>query len=122
MSRNRIVKFQIVSPPFASYRPVAPERGRLVIACLVAALVAGLGAAYVLYLLRPVFVSTRQLGTVTGLQVLGAVGMAWVVRFRAERRLGNLLFVAAACALFFVGFAVLYLEGPISETIREVLA
>lgn len=117
-----IVKFQIVSPPFASYRPVAPQRGRLVVACLVAALVAGLGAAYLLYLLRPVFVSTRQLATVTGLQVLGAVGMAWVERFQAERRLRNLLFIAAAGALFCVGFAVLYLEGPIAETIREVLA
>jgi polysaccharide chain length determinant protein (PEP-CTERM system associated) len=117
-----IVKFQVVSPPFASYRPVAPQRGRLVVACLIAALATGLGCAYALYLLRPVFVSTRQLATVTGLQVLGAVGMAWVDKFQAERRLRNLLFVAAAGALFFVGFGVLYLEGPISETIREVLA
>lgn len=117
-----IVKFQIISPPFASYKPVAPERKGLVFACLVAAVAAGLGAAYALYLLRPVFVSTRQLAAVTGLQVLGAVGMAWVDRFQAERRLRNLLFIASASALLLLGFAVLYLEGPISETVREVLA
>jgi polysaccharide chain length determinant protein (PEP-CTERM system associated) len=117
-----IVKFQIISPPSASYEPVAPQRGRLIIASLVAALAAGLGAAYALYLLRPVFVSTRQLGAVTGLQVLGAVGMAWVDRFRAQRRLSNLLFIASTGALFFLGCAMLYLHGHISEAVRELLA
>ncbi|MDE2049684.1 MAG: hypothetical protein KGJ72_01585 [Gammaproteobacteria bacterium] len=117
-----IVKFQVVSPPFASYEPVAPRRGRLIIACLLAALAAGLGGAYALYLLRPVFVSTRQLAAVTGLQVLGAVGMAWVDEFRAGRRLGNLLFTASAGSLFLLAAAVLHLEGQISEAIREVLS
>jgi polysaccharide chain length determinant protein (PEP-CTERM system associated) len=116
-----IVKFQVISPPFASYKPVAPKRRGLILLCLIVALAGGLGVAYVLYLLRPVFVSTRQLAAVTGLQVLGAVGMAWVERYRAEHRLGDVAFIAWAGVLLALGALALFLQEYISAAMRGLL-
>lgn len=116
-----IVKFQVISPPFASYKPVAPNRTGLIVLCLIVALAGGLGVAYLLYLLRPVFVSTRQLAAVTGLQVLGVVGMAWVERYRADSQRGDLLFAGWAGALLVLSVLVLLLQGHIAGAVRELL-
>jgi polysaccharide chain length determinant protein (PEP-CTERM system associated) len=116
-----IVKFQVIDPPTANFSPVAPRRRLLISASLLLALAAGVGVAYVLYLLRPVFVSTRQLAAVTGLQVLGAVGMAWIDKYHARRRRSNVLYAGAAAALLFAGGAVLALHSSISNLIRELL-
>ena len=100
-----LVKFQVIDPPSASFQPVSPNRPLLVIGVFIAALAAGIGAAYLLHLLRPVFVSTRQLTAATGIPVLGAVSMAWAEKHRVERHrstvryavLSTGLLLAAAC-------------------------
>ncbi len=117
-----IVKFEVIDPPTAAFEPVAPNRPLLISGVLVLALAAGIGAAYVLHLLRPVFVSARQLGAVTGLQVIGAVGMAWMERYRALQRRWSLLYVGAASALVVLGAAVLLLESRISSVVRGIFA
>ena len=109
------VKFQIIDPPTAQFKPVAPKRVRLILLALFAALAAGIGTAYLLHLLRPVFVSTRQLGAVTGLTVLGAVSMAWADRHRAERKRGQVLYACAAAALVIMSAAVLALHAHIAN-------
>jgi len=101
-----LVKFQVIDPPAAGFNPISPRRPMLIIGALFGALAAGVAIAYLLHLLRPVFVSTRQLGAATGLPVLGAVSMAWAEKHRVDRRqstvryalLSTGLLVAAAVA------------------------
>jgi polysaccharide chain length determinant protein (PEP-CTERM system associated) len=101
-----LVRFQVIDPPSASFTPVSPKRPLLIIGAFFAALGAGMGAAYLMHLLRPVFVSTRQLTAATGLPVLGAVSMAWAEKHRVERHQSSVryallstgLLVAAAVA------------------------
>ena len=116
------VKFDVIDPPTAKYTPVAPNRPLLIIAALIAALAAGVGVAYGMHLIRPVFVSTRQLSAVTGLQVLGAVGMAWFDRYRVQRRRGTLFYAGGAAGLLVFGIAVLALHTHISHLVRGPLA
>ena len=111
------VKFQVIDPPMAQYTPVAPKRPRLIIVSLIAALGAGLGVAYLLHMLQPAFVSTRQLAAVTGLTVLGAVSMAWADRRRAERHRSTVLYACGTVGLVLLGLAVLVLNTHISDLV-----
>jgi polysaccharide chain length determinant protein (PEP-CTERM system associated) len=117
-----IVKFEVIDPPTAKFEPVAPNRPLLIAGALIAALAAGAGAAYLLHLLRPVFVSTRQLAAVTGLPVLGSVGMAWIERFHTRQRRGGALYVGGAVALVMLGVGVLLLQAHLSNAVRALLA
>jgi polysaccharide chain length determinant protein (PEP-CTERM system associated) len=119
-----LVKFQVIDPPSAQFQPVSPNRPLLIIGTFFLALGAGAGIAYLLHLFRPVFVSAAQLGTVTGLSVIGAVSMAWADRHRVERRRGNWRYAAFAGGLVLVAVAVLLLEllsnDSISTALREL--
>jgi protein tyrosine kinase modulator len=117
-----IVKFQVIDPPTAAFKPVAPNRPLLILGSLVLSLAAGLGAAYVLHLLQPVFVSARQLGAITGLPVLGAVGMAWEAQHRTEQWRGRLFYAWAFSGLVVLAIGVLVLQTHISKLIGELLA
>ena len=117
-----LVKFQIIDPPSAGFKPVSPNRPLLIIGALLAALAAGGGVAYLLHLLRPVFVSARQLGAVTGLTVLGAVSMAWADKHRLEQRLGTVRYALFSASLVVVGLAVLVLHRHISHILGELRA
>lgn len=74
--------------------PRSPElrtsRRCLILAALIASFVAGADMVYVRHLLRPVFVTPRQFGLVTGLLVRDFVGMALLDQRRSvpgnERR------------------------------------
>ena len=118
-----LVKFQVIDPPSAQFQPVSPNRPLLIVGVFFLALGAGAGIAYLLHLFRPVFVSTAQLGTVTGLSVLGAVSMAWADRHRVEWRRSNLRYAAFAGGFLLVAVAVFLLEllsnDSISSTLRE---
>ncbi len=112
------VKFEVIDPPTAKYQPVAPNRPLLIVAALIAAIASGIGVAYALHLVRPVFVSTRQLAAVTGLTVLGAVGLAWYERYQAQRRRGSTLYAGGAAALVLFGVVILALHAHLSHLIR----
>lgn len=118
-----LVKFQIIDPPSARFQPVSPKRPLLIVGVFFLALGAGAGIAFLLHLFRPVFVSAAQLGTVTGLSVIGAVSMAWADRHRVELRRSDLRYAAFAGALLLAAVAVLLLElltnDSISSTLRE---
>ena len=117
-----IVKFQVIDPPTAAFKPVAPNRPLLILGSLVLAVAAGLAAAYVLHLLQPVFVSARQLGAVTGLPVLGAVGLAWEAQHRPRQRRGRFLYASAFSGLVLLAIGVLLLQAHISKLVGELLA
>jgi polysaccharide chain length determinant protein (PEP-CTERM system associated) len=117
-----IVKFEIIDPPAASFTPIAPSRRLLIAASSIAALVAGGAVAYLMYLLKPVFLSVRQLSAVTGLPVLGAVSLAWLQKHRAMQHRGLVLYVGTAAALVCTTIAILALQGTISQYVRVLLA
>ena len=117
-----LVDFKVIDPPSAKFTPVSPKRPLLIIGMLFFAIGAGIGVAYLLHMLRPVFVSARQLGEVTGLTVLGAVNMAWADKHRIETRHTRVRYAFWAVGLVVVGVAVLLMQGYISNFVVELLA
>jgi polysaccharide chain length determinant protein (PEP-CTERM system associated) len=117
-----IVKFEVIEPPTVSFSPISPKRPLLIGGAFGLALTAGGGLAYVMSLLKPVFLSTRQLAAVTGLPVLGGVRVAWLKRYRASHHRGIALYLGTAAALVFVAVEVLLRQESISEFFQSVLA
>jgi polysaccharide chain length determinant protein (PEP-CTERM system associated) len=70
---TRPARFRIIDPPRTSPLPVFPNRLVLAPLVLIAALVAGLAAAYLAAQIRPVFSSVEALRRFTNRSVLGAV-------------------------------------------------
>jgi len=101
------VRFEIVEPPNAEYRPVSPHRSVLVLVVLAFALGGGAGIAYLLQLLKPVFWSVRTLAEASGATVLGAVSTAFPKTLRRRKRWDLALYTVAAGS--FVALAVVVL-------------
>jgi polysaccharide chain length determinant protein (PEP-CTERM system associated) len=111
-----LVKFQVINPPSASFTPVWPNRPLLIAGAFFLALGAGIAAAYLLHLLRPVFVSTRQLTAATGLPVLGAVSMAWAEKHRVVKHRSSIRYAWLSTGLLVVAAVVFTLSlFPISS-------
>ena len=117
-----IVKFEIIDPPAASFTPIAPNRPLLIVAAFLGALGAGGAVAYLMSLLNPVFVNTRELSGVAGLPVLGSVSVAWRAKHRATQHRSLVLYVGTATAFVCAAIALLALQGMISQLVRGLLA
>ena len=90
------VDFNILNPPRAAPKPVAPRRLMLLAAVLAAALGSGAGLSFVLAQLRPVFSNAFALREASGLPVIGSVNHVFVdPQFVAQRRLATVSFSAA---------------------------
>lgn len=70
------VRFEVIDPPAAPYNPSSPKRSLLLAAMLAAGFAAGIGVAYLLSMLRPVFNNVRTMAEATGLSVIGAVSLS----------------------------------------------
>jgi polysaccharide chain length determinant protein (PEP-CTERM system associated) len=107
------VKFKVIDPPRLPLTPIGPNRPLFMSIVLLAGIGAGIGIAFVLSFLRPVFDSRRSLREVTGLPVLGSVGMVWTAGQIWRRRMGLVAFVFAASglAVAFSGVMVVELLG-----------
>ncbi len=101
------VRFDILDPPQASFRPVSPRRPPLVAGILLASLAAGAALAFVLHLLHPVFNHTRELEQETGLPVLGVVSMTGLDDYLKATRRSYFRLAAVAGGLFAVFVVVL---------------
>jgi hypothetical protein len=97
--RTGTVKFQVIDPPAADFKPVAPNRPMLLAGVLLLGLVAGAGLTWLTNQLRPVFHSGRRLAEVTGLQVLASISRTFEDRHRQTRKLELLRFSAAIVGL-----------------------
>jgi polysaccharide chain length determinant protein (PEP-CTERM system associated) len=117
-----LVKFEVIDPPTAEFQPVAPNRPLLISAALIVALAAGVGAAYAMHLLQPVFISARQLQVLTGRPVIGAVSRIWVAKHRGNRQRSALLYAGGAASLVLVAVAMLVLQQTITDVVRRVFA
>ena len=115
------VKFNIVDPPAASFRPIFPNRPLLLAAVFLLGIAAGCGVAYLIHLIKPVFSSSQALAEATGLPVLGTVMRGWLERDRAELRAGLRRYVAASGALFVVFIVVMLVQEPTSNLVRNLL-
>lgn len=68
-----IVKFEVIDPPSADFRPVSPNRMALSLIILLVSAVLGLGLAFLLAYVRPSVAGVRGLARVTGLPIIGTI-------------------------------------------------
>ena len=106
------IRFELIDPPSASFKPATPNRPILLSGVLALALGAGLGLAYLLHLLKPTFHSGKALSAVTGLPVLGIVSMTWIERYRAKR-MGGYALQGGLLVLLIVLYAVVLKLQPV---------
>jgi polysaccharide chain length determinant protein (PEP-CTERM system associated) len=91
-SATDMLSFRVIDPPTVPSQPSGPNRLRLFSLVFAGALVAGLAVAFLMSQVRPTFMSQSALREVTGLPVLGAIGMNWTAEqtVRRKRRLVGL--------------------------------
>jgi polysaccharide chain length determinant protein (PEP-CTERM system associated) len=104
-STSGSIRFDVIEPPNAPFKPASPKRSLLILGVFLAALAAGGAIAFLLHQFRPVFTSTRSLADFTGVQVLGAVSMAWldqqqVKRYRSYWRYSAVVFALLVVCVF----------------------
>jgi polysaccharide chain length determinant protein (PEP-CTERM system associated) len=109
--RTGIVKFDVLDPPAVPTAPESPNRPVLLAGVFILALGFGVGLAYALNLVRPVFQSVSSLADITGLPVLGAISRTWGAKHAAEARRSTLAFYGAAGLLVVTFAAVLVLRN-----------
>jgi polysaccharide chain length determinant protein (PEP-CTERM system associated) len=117
-----VVRFEVVDPPMVDPAPVFPNRPRLILLVLVSGLAAGLGVAYLMHQLRPVFTSARQLSEATQLPVLGSVSMTWVERHRAAGRRAVWAYAIGTAALVLVALVTLLTDDFTSHLLHALIA
>lgn len=85
-SATDMMSFRVIDPPTAPQTPIGPNRPRYYSIVFGIALLSGLGGALLLSQIRPTFLSQHSLREVTGLPILGTVGMNWTQQQRTSRR------------------------------------
>ena len=117
-----VIRFDIVDPPTAGLSPIFPNRRALLAAVLFGGAVFGIGVAWLMHMLRPVFSSSRMVTEMTGLPVLGAVSRTWLEKQKAVMRRGFLRYSAAAGLLFVLFIVVQIFQDPASRMLRGLLS
>jgi len=116
------VQFNILEPPFAPARPVAPNRPIMLITALIFGLGAGAAIAFGLNQLKPVFFTRHSVTRIAGLPVLGSVSMIMSPDDMVVRRRMAVVWAGATLSLFLVAIAVVTFERPVSLMLRTLLA
>ena len=98
------VKFKVIDPPYVPIDPVSPKRGLLTLGALVAGIAGGIGLMFLLYMLRPVFITTTELNNFLGLPVLGSVKIRWSAdqKDKLKFELTKFLMVAGCLIVIFI--------------------
>lgn len=102
---SNVADFRVIDPPRAGNKPAAPNRALLMPGALIVGLAAGMGVAFLLSQIRPVFFDAASLRQVSGMPLLGVVSLVVNdARRRLERRsLVRFLLALAALVILFVG-------------------
>lgn len=100
------ISFRVIEPPIVPAEPSGPNRALFLTGVLLLAFAAGLAWSFLRYILQPTFIDLTQLGKVTGLPVLGSVGLYLSPEHRKRRHLQLSSFVAATFLLVTVFGAV----------------
>jgi polysaccharide chain length determinant protein (PEP-CTERM system associated) len=104
-SATDMLQFKVIDPPTVPNHPSGPNRLRLFSLVFVGALVAGLAVAFLMSQLRPTFLSQSTLRDVTGLPVLGSIGMNWTPEQTVKRR-RRLVALAGSVLLLFGAYGI----------------
>lgn len=115
------VQFDILEPPFAATKPVAPNRPLFLAAGLIVALGAGVALAFGLNQLRPVFFTRHAIKRSAGLPVLGSVSMILSPDEIQARRRMTLLWAGANVGLVGASALLIVFADPVSAIVRELL-
>jgi polysaccharide chain length determinant protein (PEP-CTERM system associated) len=103
------IKFRVIEPPILPVWPSEPNRFILLSMVLLAGLGAGLGFAYLLNEIKPVFCTAEELNQTTGLPVLGVVSIKLDEERMHLTRVNIKYLAGGIAALFFVYLIVLVL-------------
>jgi polysaccharide chain length determinant protein (PEP-CTERM system associated) len=104
-SATDMLQFRVIDPPTVPNHPSGPNRLRLFSLVFVGALVAGLAVAFLMSQLRPTFLSQSTLRDVTGLPVLGSIGMNWTPEQTVKRK-RRLAALGGSVVLLFCAYGV----------------
>jgi polysaccharide chain length determinant protein (PEP-CTERM system associated) len=98
-SASSLADFRVIDPPRAEPKPVAPNRVLMMPFALIAALAAGLGAAFLMSQVRPAFFDASSLRASTELPLLGVVTLVRSEAVRRKEMRSLLRFIASVIAL-----------------------
>jgi len=115
------VRFEVIDPPNAAFRPVSPNRLMLMTGVLLCGLAVGGGVAYLMVQLKPVFLHSRSLGEVTGLPILGVVSVASLEPRGLKNRIDSWGYSAAFIGLLMSFAAVMRFHDAGSRLVRLVV-
>jgi polysaccharide chain length determinant protein (PEP-CTERM system associated) len=104
-SATDMLQFRVIDPPTVPNHPSGPNRLRLFSLVFAGALVAGLAVAFLMSQLRPTFLSQSTLRDVTGLPVLGSIGMNWTPEQTVKRK-RRLVALASSVLLLFGAYGI----------------
>jgi polysaccharide chain length determinant protein (PEP-CTERM system associated) len=99
-SATDMLTFRVIDPPTVPLTPAGPNRPRLFSLVFAGALVAGLVVALLMSQVRPTFLSQAALREVTGVPILGTIGMNWTTEQKVKRRRRLYAMGASVFALF----------------------
>jgi polysaccharide chain length determinant protein (PEP-CTERM system associated) len=99
-SATDMLTFRVIDPPTVPLTPSGPNRPRLFSLVFAGALVAGLVVALLMSQVRPTFLSQASLREVTGVPILGTIGMNWTSEQKVKRRRRLYAMGASVFALF----------------------
>lgn len=119
--QSQEVMFKLLEPPRVPVTPTSPRRGLLLGGVLIATLLLGGAIAYVLNLMRPVFVTAGALAAQSGLPVLGVVSSFSDVLQAGVLRRERIAFVGALGALVALFIATVSVSHSGSRLIRSSL-
>jgi hypothetical protein len=117
-----IVDFQIIDPPTAPFAPAFPSRTDLLVAVLLVALGGGAAVAWVLTKLFPVFSRSQTLAEITGLPVIGVIGVVTANRYRGAVRKDHLRYAAASGTLLLATIVVTAAREHASLLVRNLIS
>lgn len=104
-----IVKFEVIDPPAADVRPVAPNRALFSIPVLLAGFAGGITLVWLMAQMRPTVTGARNLARITKLPIIGSISrVADAEQISADARdLRHLYYACVSllclCAVFVVG-------------------
>lgn len=104
------IKFSVIDPPTAPRVPTAPNRPLLLTGVLIAAIGAGIAAAFAFGQLQTTYPTAGKLEKATGLPVIGSIGEMVTAAQTAARRRKLLYFGGGAAALGVAYVALLGVE------------
>lgn len=110
---QRLAQFRVIDPPRTAEKPVFPNRLGLAPLVLLAALVAGMAASFLMVQLAPTFESAHSLRKITKRPILGSVSMTQTPPLLRRSRIMTLAFSSGLGVL-----VVIYVAGIAWMTMR----